>query len=177
MKINSLPPATNSVCKKIDSIIQECTALVEESVSTFVNGNQVKKLGGLIREYTHFLEQLEVSTRQEAESGWIQHLHDDTINDSVEALMNKEDEFQQFLDGIDNKLASIVETDRQADNEGTGRITDTGHEACSIGDVLPQHDEELHLVDVSSCKRVSPFDYLSPGNKSSVAMVFLRHFG
>jgi len=107
MNINEFKTAVNSVSFKIDEIIETTTPLVNNSPTEFIR-NHVKVLGGLIKAYSNFFTQVNVTCRTDAESLWTEMLikHQE-VEPCVDQLLDCEVKFDKFLDGIDEKLKEV----------------------------------------------------------------------
>ena len=96
----------SKVSEKIDSIIRTVKPLVEESVTDFVQ-NHVKTLGGLIGTYSRCFNSLQVKGRDEAEKLWERYLiRDVRLEEQVDFLLDKEKEFDHFLETLDQRWMS-----------------------------------------------------------------------
>jgi len=97
---------TREVCKvaaRISEVIETVKSIVmEQSVEGFVK-DHVKQLA-LIGTYHKCFKGLNVNTRQEAEQLWEMHLKwNEVLEDAVDQLLDKENEFDQFLQYLDHE--------------------------------------------------------------------------
>ena len=109
MDPDTLKNSIKTVKDKIDTIIADCRSLVDSNPQQFVT-DHVKKLGGLIGCYSHFLTNLKVQTRSEAESKWTKILNEDGVSTALDDLLDKEEEFDRFLEEIDVAISEQQKT-------------------------------------------------------------------
>ena len=113
-----------TLVNKISDIIKTVTPLVEQSASTFVK-NSVKKLA-LIGAYHKCFKTLSVKSREEADQLWEKHLiRNANVEEVIDTLLDKEKEFDDFLEEIDIKWRNEVTSERNMDK------------ALNVGDQLP----------------------------------------
>ena len=126
MDSTKISSAILKITDKIDFIIQTVKPLVESSVTSFV-AEHVKKLA-LIGTYANFFSELNVNGRDEAEKVWEQALIRDTeTEEKVDLLLDKEKEFDEFLESLDQKWR--VESGETSVNDSI----------LQTGDIFPNH--------------------------------------
>ena len=134
MDAATISSAILKVTDKIDSIIQAVKPLAEKSVTDFV-GQHVKKLA-LIGTYANFFRELDVSERCEAEKAWERVLIRDTkVEETVDLLLDKEEEFDNLLQFLDQKWKIEKNTKR----EDGGTRADVIRKPLEVGDLFPKY--------------------------------------
>ena len=127
MDSTSISSAILKVTEQLDVIIQTVKPLVENSVTSFVAEN-VKKLA-LIGTYANFFSELNVDGRDDAEKVWERALiRDSEIEEKVDLLLDKEKEFDEFLESLDQRWR--IES---------GGIFVNNDSMLQTGDIFPNH--------------------------------------
>lgn len=135
-------------------LLQNAKQEAEESLETFVP-HKITTLFGLITAGAQLYKRLGVKKRSEAEAVWQKFYHLAAVREQVEELLQVEDEWDSFLDGVDRGL----QTDRQLSG-------------AELADSL---SPETALSDGRSGKSVTLGQYLHPGQ--NLLLVLIRHFG
>ncbi|KAE8286592.1 hypothetical protein D5F01_LYC14532 [Larimichthys crocea] len=143
-----------------------CEETLTDSLSLLVNLSKVllqnaklkiTTLFGLITAGAQFYKRLGVKKRREAEAVWQKSYHIAAVREQVEELLQVEDEWDSFLDGVDKGLQT---TDRQLAGPG-----------AQIADSL---SPETPLTDGRSGKSVTLGQYLDRGKKLLLALLKAR---
>lgn len=101
------------LCDVISTCLATVQPLVERSVVKFLEEN-VKKLGVLIGAYNRVFQKMDVRTRAEAETVWCRHAFSNpSLEEHHDCLLEKEDEFDHYLQTIDEKLLKLNENINQ----------------------------------------------------------------
>lgn len=147
------------IVNKINTIIETTRSIVEQSALSFVQ-NHVKKLA-LIGAYHKCFRSLSVKTRREAEKLWERHLiRNVELEDMIDTLLDKEKEFDDYLEEIDMKWKEEYKETRNSGN------------LLKIGDEFPR---DVTVKSVEN-KETNIGSFLSNG-LSMLIIVFLRHYG
>ncbi|TKS76180.1 hypothetical protein D9C73_009658 [Collichthys lucidus] len=135
-------------------LLQNAKQEAQESLESFVP-HKITTLFGLITAGAQFYKRLGVKKRREAEAVWQKSYHLAAVREQVEELLQVEDEWDFFLDGVDKGLQT---TDRQLAGAGA---------ADSLSPETP-------LTDGRSGKSVTLGQYLDQGQKLLLALLKAR---
>lgn len=157
MMKEELLSAAEELCKIISDVIHEAKPFVLESASNFVSSH-VKVLGRLIGAYNRFFKSIGVKNRKDAEKLWTKlMIHDNTVEEKLDALLDKENEFNTFLNSIDEQLK--IEKDWES----------SPHK-LEVGEKFQQN------LTVRSIEEINvPLKTYFP-KAGSLIIIFLRHF-
>uniref|UniRef100_H2YZ51 Uncharacterized protein n=1 Tax=Ciona savignyi TaxID=51511 RepID=H2YZ51_CIOSA len=126
-----------------------------------VNQFVEKSLGlllGLISAYENLYVQTKVDSRKSLEKLWAKSYRIPEVNEAVESLLAFEDEWDQFLEGVDKSMS-------------LGVIKGT---ELSVGDVLPGG---INVVDARTGEsKLLDGKLLFPGDFTHCLVILLRHF-
>ncbi|KXJ22211.1 uncharacterized protein LOC110252832 [Exaiptasia diaphana] len=156
-------PDKETFLRELNNINKEISSLLSDANNDFLKcpekflSDTVRNLGKLIGFYRNLFCKTEVETRKELDGKIGQLCGDKEVQESAELLMEKEVEWDGFLEDVDKKL-----------NYGEGF-----EEELTAGDAAPC---DLMLTDVRNESKYSLGELLEKAATSNIVLILLRHF-
>lgn len=113
-----LKDSIDSLSQLLEELLEKAQQHVMESVENFVS-DKIRCLGKAIGGYYTCMSKIKASTRAEFEEMWKSNYHDRHVRESIENLLEVEENWDQFLKDVDQKIggnqsASSVNVGTQA---------------------------------------------------------------
>jgi hypothetical protein len=156
--------SVSALSEKIESVVSRVRENFRASSDLYEfiklgNKNGVTGLYAVSHGYSDCMKAVGVRTRAELEQLWRRYYSDEQVRDAVEALLEGEGAFTQFLEEVERELIPL-------EDKGATQSP------AAVGKVLP---EDLALLDVSS-DRLTTLDTYWKDSKFTLFVV-VRHFG
>ena len=158
--VSSLEP----LIEKLESVVEQGKACFKASanVNDYIgleNKNGIRQVFSAMPVYADTMEKLGVRKRSELEKLWGKHYRHAAVRESVEMLLEAEENFTEFISEVDKELI-LYEDQHHTFNPLTE------------GELLPK---SLALVEASSGERFTLETYWKQSRFT--LFVLLRHFG
>lgn len=164
MSSTLLVEQVSSLTEKISQTLRSCRTDYTECPDldqylSLDNSSGIKKIFQIMPAYAEAMKNVGVKNNKELKALWGSRFADPAVRDSVEDLLQVQDEVEEFLQELETKLGKV---DASA-GAGVNR---------QAGDILPA---DLVVIEVPSGKSI-PLKESWTGSKYTL-YVLMRHFG